>query len=219
VRRIPLVIATALALAGGATAALSPLVAAAQEAAPALPEDPRAPRYRDVERGFFTGFELGYLTLFKTPSGDTAKFPFAGNGGGSSSGFLVGATVGYDLTPRLAIAAYALGGNSSASSSYGAFSVLSAGGDLRVALLGSRDANHVERLFVYLHGRAGYLLSYPQGLFGTSDGRDGYFAGGPGVEYFTRLRHFSVGFAADVAYLPKAKVAGLALTPTVRYTF
>ncbi len=214
-RRIPLVVAIAVIIAGGGT----PLVAAAQEAAPALPEDPRVPRYRDVERGFFTGFEVGYLTLFKTPSGDTSKFPFAGNGGGSSSGFLVGATVGYDLTPRLAIAAYAMGGNSSASSSYGAFSVLSAGGDLRVALLGSRDANQVERLFVYLHGRAGYLLSYPQGLFGTSDGRDGYFAGGPGVEYFTRLRHFSVGFAADVAYLPKAKVAGLALTPTVRYTF
>jgi hypothetical protein len=131
----------------------------------------------------------------------------------------VGATVGYDLTPRLAIAAYALGGNSSASSSYGAFSVLSAGGDLRVALFGSRDANQEERLFVYLHGRGGYLLSYPRGLFGTSDGRDGYFAGGPGVEYFTRLRHFSVGVAADVAYLPRAKVAGLALTPTVRYTF
>ena len=101
----------------------------------------------------------------------------------------------------------------------GADPAFSAGGDLRVALLGSRDANHVERLFVYLHGRAGYLLSYPRGLFGTSDGRDGYFAGGPGVEYFTRLRHFSVGLAADVAYLPRAKVAGLAITPTVRYTF
>ncbi len=208
-----------LIIAAVATAALLPLVAAAQEAAPALPEDPRAPRYRDVERGFFTGFEVGYLTLFKTPAGDTGKFPFASAGGGRSNGFLVGATVGYDVTPRIAIAAYALGGNSSASSSYGAFSLFSGGGDVRVSLLGARDANQVERLFVYLHGRGGYLLSYPQGLFGTSDGRDLYLAGGPGVEYFTRLRHFSVGLAADLAYLTKAKAAGLAVTPTVRYTF
>jgi hypothetical protein len=197
-------------------AALLPLAAAAQEAAPPMPEDPRAPRYQEVERGLFTGFEVGYLTLFKTPTADQVKFKFAGAGGGTSSGFLVGATLGYDVTSRLAIAAYALGGNSRASVSYGAFSVLSAGGDLRLSLVGARDANSVERLFVYVHARGGYLLTYPEGLFGT---HDTYFAGGPGVEYFTRLRHFSVGLAADVAYVAKAKALGLAVSPTVRYTF
>ena len=197
-------------------AAVLPSAARGQEAAPAMPEDPRAPRYHEVERGLFTGFEVGYLSLFKTPTADRAKFPFAGEGGGSASGLLVGTTLGYDLTNRLAVALYAIGGNARASVSYGAFSVLSAGGDVRVALLGASDTYGVERFYVYLHGRAGLLITQPEGLLGNSDV---YVAGGPGVEYFTHLRHFSVGLAADIAYLTKAKAAGVTVTPTVRYTF
>lgn len=181
-----------------------------------MPEDPRAPRFREVERGFFTGFEVGYLSLFKTPTADRNKFPFAGAGGGRSDGFLVGTTVGYDITSRVALSAFALGGESSANVSYGAFSVYAFGGDLRLSFATLRDANQVERVFFYVHGRGGLLFTRPEGLFGSSDT---YLAGGPGVEYFTHLRHFSVGLAADVAYVNKAKTAGLAITPTVRYTF
>ena len=181
-----------------------------------MPEDPRAPRFHDVERGFFTGFEVGYLTLFKTPTADRAKFPFAGSDGGRSNGFLAGVTMGYDVTPNVAVSAFALGGNSAANVSYGSFSTYAFGGDLRLMVLGGRDANQVDRVFFYLHGRGGLLLTRPEGLFGSSDV---YLAGGPGVEYFTHLRHFSVGLAADVAYITKAKAAGLAITPTVRYTF
>jgi hypothetical protein len=205
IRRLALVILTVF-----------PVLAAAQQAAPPMPEDPRAPRFHDVERGFFTGFEVGYLSLFKTPTADAAKFPFAGSSGGRSDGFLVGANVGYDVTSRLALSLFALGGNSRANVSYGAFSVYAFGGDVRVSLLAGRDANQVERVFFYLHGRGGLLLTRPEGLFGD---KAIYFAGGPGVEYFTHLRHFSVGLAADVAYVTKAKTAGLAITPTVRYTF
>jgi hypothetical protein len=197
-------------------AALLPSPSRGQEAAPPMPEDPRAPRFHEVERGLFTGMEFGYLSLFKTPVANPAKFPFAGEGGGNASGLLVGATFGYDVSSRLAVALYALGGNARASISYGAFSVLSAGGDLRVALFGASDTYGVERLQVYLHGRAGLLITQPEGLFGSNDV---YLAGGPGLEYFTHLRHFSVGLAADVAYLTKAKTAGLTVTPTVRYTF
>lgn len=202
----------------GALAALllAPAVARAQEAAPPLPEDPRAPRFKEVERGFFTGFEAGYLTLFKTPTANQAKFPFAGTEGGRAGGMVVGLTVGYDVTSRLALSVFALGGNASAGASYGAFSVLAAGADVRVALLGARDKYGTERLQVYLHGRGGGLLTWPEGLFGHTDV---YLAGGPGVEYVTHLRHFAVGLATDVAYLTKAKTAGVAVTPTVRYTF
>ena len=203
-----------------AAAALLPVAARGQEAAPPMPEDPRAPRYREVERGFFTGFEVGYLSLFKTPVADPAKFPFAKTDGkaegGRAGGLLVGTTLGYDLSRRLAVALYALGGNARASLNYGAFSVLSAGGDIRLALFGSSDTYGVERLYFYVHGRAGLLITRPEGLLGTNDV---YVAGGPGLEYFTHLRHFSVGLAADVAYLTKAKAAGLTVTPTVRYTF
>ncbi len=195
--------------------AASPLARAA-EAAPPLPEDPRAPRFQEVERGFFTSFEAGYLTFFKTPTADRTRFRYAPADGGTSSGLLIGATVGYDLTDRLALAAFVLGSENSAGTSYGSFSTLVAGGDVRYAFLGSRDRYGVERLRLYVHGRAGFLVTRPVGLFGDSDT---YFAGGPGVEYFTHLRHFSVGLAADLAYAAKAGAAGLAVTPTVRYTF
>ncbi len=197
-------------------ALLLPLGALAQEAAPPLPQDPRAPRFREVERGFSTGFEVGYLTLFKTPTADPGRYSYAGQGGGRSSGVVVGMTAGYDVTDWLAVSLFALGANSEASASYGGFSVFAGGGDLRLALFGARDAYRVERLFVYVHGRAGYMLSYPMGLFAS---HDVYLAGGPGVEYFTHLRHFSIGLAADVVYVAKAGAAGLAVTPTVRYTF
>jgi hypothetical protein len=195
---------------------LGPIAAAAQEAAPPMPEDPRAPRYQEVERGFYTGFELGYLGLFKTPNADPGRYQYAPSNGGFSSGLLVGMTFGYDVSSRFALSAFVLGSNSQASVSYGAFSVYAAGADLRVALFGSRDKYALERTYIYVHGRAGYLLTRPEGLFGTNDT---YFALGPGLEYYTRLRHFSVGLAADLAYVAKAGTAGVAVTPTVRYTF
>jgi hypothetical protein len=69
---------------------------------------------------------------------------------------------------------------------------------------------------VYVHGRGGYAWTRPEGLFGTTDV---VVAAGPGVEYYTKLRHFSVGVAADLVYATKAGAAGFALYPTVRYTF
>ena len=206
----------ALAISLFAAALAAPLLATAQEAAPPLPEDPRAPRYHEVERGFFTGFELGYLSLFKTPTADRVRYQYAPSNGGASNGLLVGMNFGYDVSSRLALSAFVLGSNSQASVSYGAFSVYAAGADVRLALLGSRDKYALERTYVYVHARGGYLVTRPEGLFGTNDT---YLAFGPGLEYYTRLRHFSVGLAADLAYVVKAGTAGVAVTPTVRYTF
>jgi hypothetical protein len=196
--------------------ALLPGVGRAQEAAPPLQEDPRAPRYREVERGFFTGFEVGYLRIFNTRVLDPAKFPLAARSLGSANGLVVGLTAGYDVNRWLAVSLFALGGMERGNVSYGSFDILAAGGDLRLSFVGIPDANKVDRVFFYVHGRAGYVLTYPKGLFGNNDI---YLAGGPGVEYFTHLRHFSVGLAADFTYLTKAATAGFAITPTVRYTF
>lgn len=193
-----------------------PLGAAAQGAAPQLQEDPRAARFRDVERGFFVGLEAGYLALTDTPTSDPVKFPYAGKSGGGAGGPLVGVLVGVDLGTWVSVALFGQGGNERASVNYGAFSLLAAGLDLRVALFGARDRNDWQRLFVYVHGRGGYARTYPEGLFGTADT---LVQGGLGVEYYTRLRHFSVGFAGDYVYATKAKASGFAVYPTVRYTF
>jgi hypothetical protein len=188
----------------------------AQDAAPPPIEDPRAPKYKDVERGFFIGFEAGYLGLTKTPNKDPVKFPFATEGGGSAGGAVIGLHLGYDITNRLAIALFAEGASEKASASYGAFDLLVGGLDLRYAFHGQKDRNGYERFFLYAHARGGYLVSNPTGLFGDTDLLVG---GGLGAEYFTQLRHFSVGLQVDGLYVLSAKAPGFAVTPVVRYTF
>ncbi len=208
-----------------ALVAVFPSVANAQEAAPQLEEDPRAARYHEVERGFFVGFEVGYLGLFKTPVATPSKYPYAGSGGGQANGFSSGLHFGYDITPKLALGVFVAGANATAGSSYGAFDLMSAGLDARYAVFSRPDAFQVSRLKLYVHGRAGIARSYPSGLFGkyADSGifrrSDALMAGGAGLEYFTRLRHFSVGIAADFVYVLNAQVPGVAITPTMRYTF
>ena len=199
-----------------ALAILLPALALGQEAAPKLEEDPRAPKFRDVERGFFIGFEAGYMGLLKTPTADPEKFPLAGQGGGHAGGLLVGVLVGVDLGRFLSVAAYLQDGNPRASQDYGAFSVYAGGLDVKLALLGRKDVNDWERFYLYVHGRGGVARTYPEGLFGTNET---VFAGGAGVEYYTKLRHFSIALGADALYAAKAKAAGYAVYPTIRYTF
>ena len=195
---------------------LVPALALGQDAAPQLQEDPHAAKFNDVERGFFVGFEAGYLGFFDTPTADKVKYPLAGDSGGSAGGLVVGATIGVDIGTRISVALMAQGGNEKAGSNYGAFNLLSVGGDVRLALKGWLDRNDWPRTFLYAHVRGGYARTTPEGLFGTSEL---VVAGGPGIEYFTKLRHFSVGAALDAVYATKAGAFGYALYPTVRYTF
>jgi hypothetical protein len=192
------------------------IAARAQQAAPPLPEDPRAPRFAEVERGLHVGFESGPFMLFETPTDDRAKYPFAGPGGGRGTGLLVTTLLGYDLTPRLTASLFALGANASASASYGAFGLLATGADLRARVLSRRDRDGVERLHAFVHARGGYVVTRPTGLLGDTDL---LVAGGPGVEYATRLRHFTVALAADFLWLGRAGAPGLSIAPSVRYTF
>lgn len=205
-----------LRLATALAAVLVSAAAAAQEAAPALPEDPRAPRFREIERGFFAGMEAGWMGFFQTPTSEPARYPAAGRDGGFSSGMHLALTCGGDIGERFSVALLLLGVTQEASVSYGAFSLVGGGGDVRVNLAGLRDSQQVTRTFFYAHARGAWFVTEPHGLFGKTDVVVG---GGVGVEYFTRLRHFSVGLALDGLYALQAKSAGIALAPTLRYTF
>jgi hypothetical protein len=199
-----------------AAALLLPVLALAQDSAPQLQEDPRAAKFKDVERGFFIGFEAGYQGWRDTPTADQEKFPLAGTSGGYAGGLVVGALVGVDIGQRLSVALYAQGGNAKASPDYGSFGLYAGGADVKLGLLKWRDRNDWARTFLYVHGRAGLARSYPEGLFGTDDL---VVAGGPGIEYYTRLRHFSVALGADLVRATKAGATGFTVYPTVRYTF
>ena len=196
--------------------ALSVHAARAQEAAPTLQEDPRAAKFRDVERGVFVGFDAGWLSLFKTPTADPLKHPYAGSGGGAAGGLVVGLNAGIDLGSLVAVSVFGVGANEKASVDYGAFSLTAVGVDLRVSPFSIKDRNGWNRFFIYGHARGGYAWTRPTGLFGDVET---LAAAGAGIEYFTRLRHFSVGMALDGVYAMKAKSFGLSVYPTVRYTF
>jgi hypothetical protein len=197
-------------------AALPALGASAQEAAPLLPQDPRAPRFHEVEHGLSASLEAGWMGLFKTPTAEPARYPSAGTGGGFSSGLHVGMAFGAELGGRLGVSLLLLGVNQTASVSYGSFSLVGAGADVRLDLARRADSQGAERLHLYAHARGAFVATEPHGLFGQTDV---LVAAGPGVEYYTRLRHFSVGLALDGVFAVKAKAPGIAAVPTLRYTF
>ena len=98
----------------------------------------------------------------------------------------------------------------------GDFSSLLVGGLAKLALIAKVDANKVTRFFVHVHGGAGVGLMDPKGFF---SGADTFVLAGAGLEYYTRLRHLSVGLDADLLYGLTNIGAGLLLAPSVRYTF
>ncbi len=208
--RIGIVVALAVTVA-------APGLARAQDAAPPLQENPKTAHFNDVERGWFVGFEAGYLGFLSVPKPqDPSQYVYARSGGGSASGLHVAVEIGRDLTNRFSVALFGQGGNETGKSSYGAFSLYAGGLDARYAFYGRKDRNDWERFYLYVHGRGGYAVTYPKGLFGKTDV---VVQGGPGFEYFTRLRHFSVGASVDFVRALKAKANGFAIYPTVRYTF
>jgi hypothetical protein len=214
---------------GGLMAALVgaafPAAVGAQEAAPQLEQDPRAPRFREVERGFFATAEAGFLGITKTPVADPVSHPYVcpnlqpGQtcaGGGFASGLALSLDLGYDFSSRFAASAFMLQGFQSASRSYGSFSLTSAGLGARWSFATFADANEVERLRLFLRARGGYVWTYPAGLFGTTD----WLAGvGFGVDYDTRLRHFAIGLVVDGLYFLQVKVPAFDVMATLRYTF
>ena len=85
----------------------------------------------------------------------------------------------------------------------------------RLSLAGISDANDVKRTWFYLRGGAGYAKFYPAALLSP----DALLFAGPGIEYFTRIRHFSIGFEVTGSYLLNSKTFGFALAPNLRYAF
>ena len=72
---------------------------------------------------------------------------------------------------------------------------------------------------------------YPGGELGRAAGigmnalddpamRLAYFIfAGPGIEYFTRLRHFSIGLEATGSYLVNTGTIGFSVSPNLRFAF
>jgi hypothetical protein len=209
-------------VAGLLLAALLPTPALAQSGAAgsagsAPSEDRPAAKLREVERGLSVGVEGGGLLFFKPKGTDS----------GLSFGRSLGISLGVDLSEAFSLGVVAMGINVDAPSDLqgtgsaqpprkGDFTPFIFGGELKVALLAQPDPNGVKRLFVYLKGGAGTAFISPKDFYPGNDVVA--FAGG-GIEYFTHLRHFSIGIEADLIMGFNYLGAGTMVSPSLRYTF
>jgi hypothetical protein len=183
------------------------------------PQDKAAVTFEEVERGFFFGVEAGVSAITNPPAEEGRLRPF-------SWGQMAMVEVGYELFERVSLAAFVMASSHSASSQYtgfspnqgasGDFATLVPGLTARVSIIGFADAQAVDRTFVYARAGVGYANFWPKALLPETDV---LVFGGPGVEYFTRLRHFSVGLEVMGSYLVTGQAMGFTITPNLRYAF
>ncbi len=202
--------------------ALSPFVVCAALAIPALANaqaagDRPAETFEEIERGLYFSVLGGPYFVVNPPASEGPR-PF-------SPGQMAQVEVGVDIGERLSVGAFVMGASNRAGSEYvgesggtasGDFSMLVPGALARVHLVGFADAQDVQRTWLYLRGGVGYALFRPKQLLPDSDIL--VFAG-PGLEYYTRLRHFSVGVEVTGTFLVRSQSFGFAVTPNLRYAF
>ena len=194
----------------------------AQASAPILAST--EPPADEVARGVVFGLDIGAAVLTAAPAPRGQNRPF-------TSGATLRLEVGYDIGRFVSLSIFFAGNNYSANADYvgnsggnasGDFSSIASGLAVRWNFLGFADSQDVKRTWLYLKAGGGFALLKPNALFAT-DPVDSYGSilvfGGPGLQYYTRLRHFSVGVEVVGSYLLKPKTFGFAITPNLRYAF
>jgi hypothetical protein len=195
-----------------ALALFTPCLALAQAAAPI--EDKPAVKFEEVERGFFLEAQVGALVLFG---------PKADENSGISPGLSIQMGLGYDITKSFSLGLFVLGSNIDTPSGFrstndkpGDVSAFTIGLLGSYAFWGRPDDNGIDRLFLDAHAGAGVSLMGPKDVY---ESMDILVRAGIGLEYFTRLRHFSVGVDLDFAYGVTNLGAGVLILPNMKYTF
>ena len=205
-------------LAGPCAGAAPPVRAGAGERGHHHREKVPPPPIDEVERGFYLGVNAGAFYLLNAPGAAGTPRP-------SSLGQQAQVELGYDLGDRLSLGLFLTGTANKAGSDYlgysngaasGDFSALVPGAVARFHALGFKDAQGVERTWLYVRAGAGYAMFFPRQLLPDADI---LVFGGPGVEYYTRLRHFSVGIELTGTFLVNSGAMGVSVTPNLRYAF
>ncbi len=212
--------------------AIVPSLALAQ--AKELKDKPQ-PTFNEIERGFYIGITAGFWSLFNPPANkqftttrgdviDASKQSFSG-------GQTAQMEIGVDFSERVSAAIFIQATANKAGSDYtgksqdpvtgaprasGDFTTVIPGALVRIGLIGLTDSQDVKRTWFYLRLGAGYVLYQPKALLPIPDV---LVFGGPGVEYFTRLRHFSIGLEANFIFMALTQAFGFTVTPMLRYAF
>lgn len=182
-------------------------------------QDRAAVTFQEVERGLFFGVGAGLSAITNPPAAADRQRPF-------SWGQSATVEVGYEVLDRFSLALFVMGSANTASATYtgfsqnqgasGDFTSLTPGLTARVSLIGFADTHGVDRTFLYLRAGAGYAMFWPKALLPDSEVM---VFGGPGIEYFTRLRHFSIGLEVMGSYLLTHAATGFVVQPSLRYAF
>ncbi len=196
-------------------------IAGAQEAATVATERRANAGYAEIERGFYFGADFGFWATINPPASEANK--------GSryfSPGQAVQVEIGGDFGERVSAAVFFLGASNRMGSDYsgyndartasGDFSSIAPGLSARIRLVGFNDSQEVKRTWISLRLQGAPVFYFPKGL---QLPLDVLVAGGLGVEYFTRLRHFSIGLEANFNFLVLTQSFGFSVLPSVRYTF
>ena len=206
--------------------AIAPAVALAQsQAAGAAPLIEKEAPVDEVERGFYLGADVGVSFLGGLPAAPGTPSP-------SSWGLMLRLEAGYDIGRYVTVALFGAFAAYGAGSDYigfsngvasGAFTQLIPGLDVRVNFLGFADSQGVQRTWLYLKAGAGWAFFQPTALFTPTPATSSYSAlyafAGLGVQYYTHLRHFSIGLEVDGTFLGKSDEWGFQVTPNIRYAF
>lgn len=183
----------------------------------------------EIEHGFYIGVTAGFWALVNPPAGPGSTQPF-------STGQTAQMELGFDFGERLSVGIFVQATSNKASSTYtgksqdparlalgevvpqasGDFTSVIPGANVRIGIIGFNDSQEVKRSWLYLRAGAGFVLYQPKKLL---PGPDVLVFAGPGIEYFTRLRHFSIGFEADFVFMALNQSFGFQITPMLRYAF
>lgn len=168
----------------------------------------------EVERGLSVSVDYG-VAYYLPGVGDLDLNPTA-----FEPATRVGIRVGYDVLNNVAVDAFVLGTFQPGVIDLEAVRGGKTTGDVAQITpgLGVRFAFiTTERVFAFARVGAGYALWVPSEITGAPGSI--HVDASLGVEYYTKLRHVSVGIEADFQALLAPTVFGVHVYPTLKYTF
>lgn len=204
---------------GGATARAQgiPSAADAPRADEVIRGDARVAQIAAVERGVYVGLDWG-ANYYIPSRGPGAVLV---NENWQSPGTRMGLRLGVDILHNLQAEMFLLANFNVGTLDADALAKNQLTGDiahfapgvaLRYALIAS------ERFFVFVRGGVGYAFWLPRALAAGALGSL-HSEVGVGLEYYTRLRHLSVGIEVSGQALWLPNLIGIQVYPTVKYTF
>jgi len=182
-------------------------------------EDKKAASYNEIERGFFFEARGGFSAVINPPAASGSASYF-------SPGQAIGIDMGFDIGERISPSLFFLAASNRMGSDYtgfnttgaasGDFSAMTPGAAVKVRLVGFADQQEVKRTWIYLRGGAGVTFYSPAALLPSIDV---LVTAGPGLEYYTRLRHLVIGVEANFNFQALTQSVGFSTLLTVKYAF